>query len=318
MGTTTSTETEEEDLSCPTLSRKAALEWWSDNFGEKEKVSNKDFQNALCEKLEEQKNGDGPEMGYNADQSTQRLFTKLMVERIFWPAEDLSTNQNPAYVDKSCVQFAINTFGPWSIIFQNIHENLEDVKQPHKPLQYFHGRTTKQALDDKLVDAGEFALRYAEGGKGLILSWAKPSKDNNSGITIKDEKVRRLKIKKKVKKSKKKSKKKKGEDEPPPETTSHVYWRYEEKVAEIGRMRKDKHDFDSLGEFLNYKKGAGNVGTNKKKKKGGGNNYIENPVMFGSAYQTFGTLDNKLSESEQKIANSIGNEVDKVDLSSFN
>jgi len=318
-GTTTSS-SEEEDPSKPKLVNTAAKQWWENNFGEEEKVSNKEFQAKICEKLEEQKSQEGEAMGYNADASSQRLFAKLMVERIFWPADNLDSNQNPNYVDQSCVQFAINTFGPWSKIFQTIHQNLEDVKQPHKPLQYFHGRTTKQSLDDKLVEPGEFALRYAEGDKGLILSWAKPSKDNNSGITVKDEKVRRLKVKKttKKKKGKKGKKSKKKDDEPEPESTSHIYWRYEEKVAEIGRMRKDKHDFDSLGEFLNYKKGSGNTGTVSKKKKKTGINNIENPVMFGSAYQTFGALDNKLSESEQKIAEGIRGEVDKVDLSSFN
>merc|ERR550532_2441392 len=162
-GTTTSC-SGEEDLKKPDLTNKAASEWWKNNFGDETQVSNKEFQSKIVEKLEEQKNQEGPAMGYNADASSQRLFAKLMVERIFWPAENLDTNQNPNFVDQSCVQFAINTFGPWSKIFQTIHENLEDVKQPHKPLQYFHGRTTKQSLDDKLVEPGKFALRYAEGG----------------------------------------------------------------------------------------------------------------------------------------------------------
>jgi len=316
--------TDEEDLNNPTLKSKDAIAFWEKNFGDKESVSNKEFSKAIIEMLEEQKNSDekSDDLGYNVDTDSQKLFAKMMVERIFWPAEDLTRGVAPGHVDKHCVQFAINTFGPWSQIFQTIHHNLEDATQPHKPLQYFHGRTPKSEIDKKLLAVGDFALRYNYGDKGLILSWAKPTKDTSAGLIIKDEKVRRRKVKTVVKKKKKKGKKgKKKKEEPPPPAESHIYWTYIEKVAEIGGMREDTHNFDSLGAFLNHKKGAitTNSGSSKKKKKGGAN--IKNPVMYGSAYQTFGVDTSSMTQQEReakrKTDDQLENILTGVDLSQY-
>lgn len=204
---------DEVDPNNPPLKSKDAIAFWEKHFPGEERVDNKKFSNALIQLLEEQKDSDekSDELGYNVDKDSQKLFAKMMVERIFWPADDLSRGVSPGTVDKFCVQFAINTFGPWKQIFQTIHYNLEDATQPHKPLQYFHGRTPKSDIDKKLLAVGDFALRYNTGDKGLILSWAKPTKDTSAGLIIKDEKVRRRKvtIKKKAKKKRSQREKKK-------------------------------------------------------------------------------------------------------------
>merc|ERR1712087_119143 len=136
-----------------------------------------------------------------------------------------------------------------------------------------------------------------------ILAWAKPTKGTESGLLIKDEKCRRRKVKVTPKK-------KKGKKQAP--SVTHIYWTYIERVAEIGGVREDTHNFLSLGEFLNHKKGAITTSSSKKKKKGGAN--IKNPIMYGSAYQTFGV---EMSSSELDKARRTQKEVDDIDLTSF-
>lgn len=318
-------EEEKEDPNKPTLTSPPALAFWLKHFQEDEQPTDKKFATALLKVFEDLKEEDTEgDLVFNESLESQKLFAKLMVERIFWPAEDLTSPQNPGYVDKACVQFAMKTFGPWRTLFQTIHLNMEDPKQPHKPLQFFHGRTPKNLLDKKLKAGGEFALRYTDGSQGLILSWAKVTKDHQSGIAIKDEKVRRRRVRSVKKKKGKKKKSKKKDSEPVPDF--QTYWTYEKKVAIVGGVRTDTFNFDNLSDFLNHKKGVGASGTlsGKKTKKPAKN--IDTPIMFGSAYQTFGTAllmdtssmstDDVLKAKADKAE--LDNMVDGINLDAFN
>jgi len=266
----------ESKYSSPPLTNKGASKFWEDNFQDKDSVANGVFQDALIPYIEEliEEHKDPFEFGSDDIDRKIRLFTKQMASVVFWSTEDLLA-QNSTHVDKSCVQFAINTFGPWSRIFQTVHAQLFDKDQELKPMEFFHGRTGKDILDKKIKTAGDFALRYDEAKNGgLVLSWAKGIPQ---GVLVKDENVRRRKLKKTKKKA------------------ARVVWTYNEKVAIVGGVRVDGHDFSGLGEFLNYKKGT------HKSQSGSGVKQILEPVTYGSAYQTFG-LDSTAGMSEEEKA----------------
>lgn len=248
------------------LTNSIAIDFWTRNFGVDERVPNLEFKNAIQEVMEEQKikKIDEPQMPYNKNFEIQELFAKTVTEQIFWPVTKIAKNRLfPDYVDKSCVQFVINTFGPWSRIFQTIYEQFEDEEQQIKPLVYFHGRISEQDVKDKLKIVGDFLIRYNnEENRGLILSWSKPSKDTYD-VTIKHEKIRRRKLK--------------GKNGKP----SRVVWTWEEKIAMIGGFKTVEHNFSSVKEFIEYKQG---ISTKVHQLLP----TIKRPVMFVNPFRCYG------------------------------
>jgi len=135
-------------------------------------------------------------------------------------------------------------------------------------------------------------LRYNdnEKGGGLLLAWAKAVPQ---GVMVKEEKVRRRVLKKSKK----------------------IVWTYNEKVAVVGGVRSVAHNFTGIGKFLDYKTGNGKTGPTVKQ--------IIDPVMFGSAYATFGLNEDtskmtkvekaKHLESKAELKSVVG----AVDLDAF-
>lgn len=255
----------ETDINNPTLTSKPALAFWAKHFPDNEEsVSRPRFYNALLLLFKEQKQKEenkkggktSKTVGYNIGENTQKQFAKAMVTQIFWPAVDLTENRNRQFVDKSCIQFAINTFGPWSTLFQTIDANLEDLTQPHKPLEFFHGRVTREQVDIQLNAVGDFALRYDQ-TRGVVLHWAREGRNNE--ISPRHETLIRKKFPKKA-----------------------AVWTWADSIAVPGGMKVKKHQYKSIGEFLDYMRGKNGRGNNQQQIK-----KISNAIMFGSAYDTF-------------------------------
>jgi len=186
----------------PVLKSSKVEAFWQKHFKDQTKVNNSQFQEALMVLFEEQK-GEGDELSYNKDKQSQQAFAKRMVEQIFWPATNLKEPLNPEFVDKSCIQFAMNTFGPWSTLFQTISANLEDPSLPHEPLRYFHGRIPKEKFDVKFKEVGNFGLRYNDKAPGLLLVTGTQTLDTST-VRIKDEALARRRLVKTTGKKKKK------------------------------------------------------------------------------------------------------------------
>lgn len=249
---------EKDDPARPTLKNQKAIEFWETNFGDKTKVSIDAFTKATQTLLEQQKlesdeKDDDQEYGYNKDVESQRNFIKFVTRVIFWPAVDLTQNSHPGFIDKSCIQFAINTFGPWGQIFQFIDTNLADISRELKPSEFFHGRSTKEKIEENLPSVGDYALRYHEKA-GLVLHWAKAAGED---VVIKEEHIVRKNLKK-----------------------VGVMWCWGEQVPVRNGCKTVKRKFKSLGKFLEYMKG--------KRDRGSGVVKIVKPFMFGSDYDSYG------------------------------
>lgn len=270
MSSTTTTTTT--TTSTTTLKSKKVEKLWKAKWpNNPESVTNIEFETLLIEVLSKENNDEKEESEreYTKTAESLRLFSKQLTEVVFWPDCEFGSDKPfPEKVDKSCIQFAINTFGLWSGMFETIHLNLE--KESPCPLQYFHGRTSLENIKLKLQNIGDYLLRYniEKDSKGLILSWVKAGRTKL--IVIKHEKVTRFKAKGKP-----------------------VVWRWEEKVAGVGYNRIEKHDYQSLHLMLDvFKK----------------NDKCVNPIMFNSAYACYGTGNNangtKLSGSSNSELNS--------------
>lgn len=238
-------ESDVDDATNPKLVDKGAVKFWNEHFGTRMWVSNDEFQKGIQKKFEEQKkiqkDDDSDLFSYNDSTKSQTIFAEAMVNQIFWPARDHTTNEsilkkgnNPSYVDQACVQFAINTFGPWKQIFQSINMNLQDAEAQNRGLDYFHGRITKVMIQEKLKRQGDFALRYHAKG-GLMLCWARSGSKNE--VMMKEDRVQRVKIK----------------------NNPNPTWKYNEKIPLKGKARTKKKYFDTLSLFLNYRQEQANV-----------------------------------------------------------
>jgi len=236
-------------------------------------------------KISEEKSEKRP---YNEDDKTQRHFAKCLCEQIFWPLASAleydDKSQTPPYVDQACVQFAIDTFGPWRSLFKTIWENLEDPEQSVKPILYFHGRTPKTDLVKKITSPGDFLLRYndATGAKsgGLRLLWGKKGQsDGKKGFEVipREEDLKRRKLSK----------------------TKKVVWTWYERIAQVGGTLVIKNDYASVGKFLEAMKGKDPNRPRKEMSK------LNSPVMLVSAYRCFGGVNNskkaKLDSEVQSI-----------------
>lgn len=275
---------EKEDPARPALKSEKAKEFWENNFGDKTKVTNDVFEKAIETLLETQQTEsdekNDQEYGYHKDSESRRNFLKLMVRVIFWPAEDLTKNSNPGYVDQSCVQFAINTFGPWDLMFQFIDTNLADISRELKPSEFFHGRSTKDKIEENLTNVGDYALRYHEEA-GLVLHWAKAAGED---IHIKEEHILRKKFKK-----------------------SGVVWCWGEQIPVRNGSKTVVHKFKSLGKFLQFMKGQRERGTGMVK--------IVKPFMFGSDYDNYtGTSSSDIIRKDSgSLDQAVGEALDYID-----
>lgn len=226
---TKKTTTKTTSSSSGVLSSKKANGLWDAKFKNedgttKTVVSNSEFKDLLCEYLQELKCDDFEDGGFNKDKETRKLFAKLMAEQIFWPEdEELKDGSFASTVNKACIQAAIDTWGPFTSMFQTIHLNLENSSPT--PLQYFHGRASIDVIEGKLKTVGDYLLRYDLDKKGLILSWVKKGK--KSPIVIKHEKITRFKPKGKA-----------------------VVWRWLEKVPGLGGAKTVNRDFKDIHAIL--------------------------------------------------------------------
>lgn len=225
--TTTTTTT---SSSSGVLKSKKANTLWDKKFTNddgtiKASVSNGEFKDLLFDYLQELKCDDFEDGGFNKDKETRKLFAKLMAEQIFWPEDEeiKEPNSFAITVNKACIQAAIDTWGPFTSMFQTIHLNLENSSPT--PLQYFHGRASLETIEGKLKSVGDYLLRYDLDKKGLILSWVKKGK--KTPTVIKHEKITRFKPKGKK-----------------------VVWRWLEKVPGLGGAKTVNRDFKDVHAIL--------------------------------------------------------------------
>jgi len=267
------------------------IDFWKQNFGEdkNKQISNAEFEKVLEEflkkKHDESKEDNPP--AYNKDPETRRLFSKSVTTQIFWPevSSQSQDEEYPAFVDYACIKKATVTFGPWKTLFETIAKNLRDDEQPLAPLQFFHGRANfDETIASRLRDPQSYCLRYNPEGKGIIMSYARKTKDGT--IQIRHDEIIRKKFK------------------------SGVKWEWIESVAKIGGMKKVPHKFDSVGDFLNHKKGL--ESSSSKKNKGGKTVQIKDPVMFSSAYKCFSGNKKKQTPADKKKKELLENELDKL------
>lgn len=254
----------------------AHIAWWIKNFKDKESVSNKVFATAVQKHLEKK----GKKAGSPVIDGDLSIFSKNMSKFIFWPVGEVKEGElYPDKVDIDSLQFALDTWGLWSKMFQTIHQNLE-ISSP-KPLEFFYGRMPKAKTDKKLKKVGDFLLRYDTDDEkkkqkkgGLILSWAKQGK--GQPIVVKDEYIRRAKI------------------------GGNYVWVWSKKEATTSGCKIVRVNFTNLHEFLE---------ASKKDSRG------VNPVMLTGAYACYkGDGEGEDDEKKQQAEAKVGEIVAGVDL----
>lgn len=221
------------------LRDKAAVKFWQKHFGEQEIVSNDEFTPKLEEYIKKKK--------IVEDDSQRNDFVSTIVKRFLCvvdPGKYPDKTPSSDYIDKHGVQYAINVFGPWIQMFNEIHKHFFDNEFDFRPVDVFHGIISDEASKALLVKGNEnksakkrrFLIRY--GWSVLIISSIRRGKRKT--IRYYDEPLVRKKPYTKKTGSKKKV---------PPR------WSYSEKIAAAGGFRTNTTIFTTLSNALQYLQG---------------------------------------------------------------
>lgn len=263
----------------PDLKDKNALAFWKQNFGDQTIVTNAEFQEKLIAYVKDE---------LNLMVDDLKVYIGLLVQRVFWPSHKLYSDDCGDvrdYVDTYCLQFAVNTFGPWKSLFKFVYQQFQDPDLVNPILNLFHGRSRewKWMLENRKQN---YLIRYRNKGRikkgknqgGLVICYT-----NDSGV-IKTEEVFR-----------------KPRHKTPDGVWHPTGWTWTEKVPAISKTQTKIKKCETFEIIL----------TEHKQHK----NFVT-AVMFGSAYEALGGMGKKgKSKSSKKEQKELDERVNSVNLS---
>merc|ERR1712087_87648 len=184
--TTTSSTVTSTTVTSTTVTSTTVTSWrelWDANFKNdngtvKDEVSNSEFfvflaahLKSLClfsESVKSEK---------SHQKKARELFARRLTLFVFWPKEFPIKDDGlsyPPYVNKQCIQDAIDAWGPWSKMFLRIFKNLGICEDNLQPIEFFWGRLPEKTIRTTLKKEPGFLLSYQPNDKGFTVWFTKP------------------------------------------------------------------------------------------------------------------------------------------------
>merc|ERR1712087_1011878 len=184
--TTTSSSVTSTTTSATSATSSTVTSWrklWDANFKNdngiaKDEVSNSEFLVFLAAHLKSLCLFAGFDKVEDSKQKKSReLFARQLTLFVFWPREFPIKDDGlsyPPYVNKQCIQDAIDAWGPWSKMFFRIYQHLGISVDNLQPIENFWGRLPESTIRTTLKDKPGFLISYQPNDKGFTVWFTKP------------------------------------------------------------------------------------------------------------------------------------------------